>query len=312
MAKVASLSILLGLILAIPTSGSFLGQYHWIFDLMSHFHLQYFFGLLLCLLVQVSIPYKRIRILWLLPAIAANLLVLSPFFLPYANVATAKASTLNILTINVFAHNSTPEKVIGYISGSEANVILLSEAQPEFMELVEETLNKNYPYIHNASQRGHFGIALLSQYPLLEAQTNRLGIRKYPSIEATIDWKGKLVKVYGAHPHPPLSKQGTQWRDSELTKITEILAKESMPLILMGDLNTSPWSHITKQFSTEAGLRHAAMGYGIWPTWQLGTILLGAPIDHILVSPHWIVNSYKIGKGVGSDHYPVIANLALP
>ena len=96
-----------------------------------------------------------------------------------------------------------------------------------------------------------------------------------------------------------------------MSLIIKQLEIQSDPLILMGDLNAAPWSYITHQLSAKAGVRHAALGYGIWPTWRLGTILLGTPIDSILVSPRWIVKDYKIGEDVGSDHYPVMADLVL-
>ena len=35
-------------------------------------------------------------------------------------------------------------------------------------------------------------------------------------------------------------------------------------------------------------------------------------IDHVLVSPDWHVRSFRIGPDVGSDHFPVVADLLLP
>ncbi len=310
--KIILLPILLATILTTLTFSSFFGQYYWVFEIISHFHMQYAIGLIICLLIQLLIPRKRLHALWFLPALSANLLILGPFFLPPTKSSTSTTDYLRVLTINVFAHNDTLEKVIAYINDSKANIVLLSEARPEFMALLNKTISKEYLHIHDASQRGHFGIALLSKHPLIKSQTNRLGIRQYPSIEAAIDWQGNLVRVYGVHPNPPISARETKWRDSELAAIGEVLASKSDPLILMGDLNAAPWSYITQQLSAKAGLQHAALGHGIWPTWRLGSILLGTPIDSILVSSQWVVKAYNIGEDVGSDHYPVIADLVLP
>ncbi len=308
---ISLISILIGGMLTLLTFSSFLSPYYWAFEVISHFHMQYLIGLTICLLAQLFIPYKRLRALWLFPALLINLLILGPFFLPTTTPNTIATDYLRVLTINVFAHNKTPEKLITYIDHSEANIVLLSEVRPELMLQLKESLGKEYPYIHDASQQGHFGIVLLSKLPLLNSQTNRLGIKQHPSIEANINWQNNLVKVYGTHPTPPLTAQDTKRRDSELTAIGGILANEPSPIILMGDLNAAPWSYITQQIVSKVGLKHAALGYGIWPTWRWGTILLGTTIDHIFVSPQWIVKSYKIGKDVGSDHYPVMADLVL-
>ena len=309
--KITLLPILVGAILTILTLSSLLGKFYWVLEVMSHFRVQYTIGLIICLLAQLLIPHKRLYALWFLPALLANLLILGPFFLPRAQPNKVTTDYLRVLTLNVFAHNDTPEKVIAYISDSQANVVLLSEVRPEFMAQLKEAVAQQYPYLHDASQRGHFGIVLLSQYPFLSSQTNRLGVKQYPSIAATIDWQGSVVRIYGVHPNPPLNARETNWRDSELTAIGQVLTRESTPLILMGDLNAVPWSYITRQLSTKANLQHAALGYGIRPTWRLGNILLGTPIDSILVSPQWVVKAYNIGQDVGSDHYPVMADLVL-
>ena len=190
-------------------------------------------------------------------------------------------------------------------------MVLLAEVDPRWMVAVRQRLGEQYPYIHDASQRGHFGIALLSRVPLESAQTNRLGTRGYPSIEATVRWQGEMVTLYGAHPHPPLGAWGTARRNSEMREIREIVAATSGPLVLMGDLNAAPWSSTMEQLFDATTLRHAAVGFGIRPTWWLGSVLVGLPYDHILVSPEWGVAEYAIGPAVGSDHFPVVAELVL-
>jgi endonuclease/exonuclease/phosphatase (EEP) superfamily protein YafD len=37
--------------------------------------------------------------------------------------------------------------------------------------------------------------------------------------------------------------------------------------------------------------------------------VLGLPIDHVLVTPHWAVVARQVGPQLGSDHLPVLVRL---
>lgn len=80
-------------------------------------------------------------------------------------------------------------------------------------------------------------------------------------------------------------------------------------------VHQAPWSHAMRNLTTETGLRYATDGYGIWPTWFVGQSfvgpLLGAPLDHILLSPQWQVIDYTESGDIGSDHVPLQADLIL-
>ena len=38
---------------------------------------------------------------------------------------------------------------------------------------------------------------------------------------------------------------------------------------------------------------------------------MGIPIDHVLVTPQWLVVEREVGPNLGSDHLPVIVQIAL-
>jgi len=82
----------------------------------------------------------------------------------------------------------------------------------------------------------------------------------------------------------------------------------SLPAIVVGDLNATPWSNA---FS---GLGHAGLlrATGLKPTWPaIGLGWMGIPIDHVLVTPHWSVMERQIGPNIGSDHLPVMVRIGL-
>ena len=61
----------------------------------------------------------------------------------------------------------------------------------------------------------------------------------------------------------------------------------------------------------DAAVAGRAGGLGTWPT-DLPE-LLGSPIDHVLATPGWQVDGFRVVgalDGAGSDHRPIVATLS--
>jgi endonuclease/exonuclease/phosphatase (EEP) superfamily protein YafD len=83
-------------------------------------------------------------------------------------------------------------------------------------------------------------------------------------------------------------------------------------VIIAGDLNVSMWSPFYRSLIKRSGLHNARQGFGILPT-QSGIspqfAIFSAPIDHCLVSSDIQVKNFRLGRHIGSDHLPIIADL---
>lgn len=336
-AWIARGALALGLALSVATVAAFGGAWHWALEVLSWFRLQFAAGLVLWGLVLWGLATcglatgaggSRARAAWLLPALLLNAATLLPFWLPpAASPPDHGVPRLHLLALNVNAHHREPVRIGALLAESDADAILLSEIRPRTLAAIRTALGARYPFVHDASAEGHFGIALLSRLPLLDARTHRLGGARHPSIEAGVRWQGVRVTLFGAHPHPPVGSREARLRDEELAAIGRLLAGVDAPLVVFGDLNAAPWSPPLRALGEKLALRHGALGHGLRPTWRpathtlqgisegalgrrLGT-LLGAPIDHLLVSDEWTVVDYRLGPGVGSDHAPLTATLVL-
>ena len=301
---------MVGGVLTLLTFGGFLGRFYWLFDVFAHFNLQYAALLVLCFGAGLLVYPDPAVALWLLPALGANLWLLAPYFLP-APTPSKNVQPLRVLTLNVLAEHDNAAEVARYILEAEVDVALLAEVEPYFLAKLQASLKEDYPYVLDAAQPGYFGIVLFSKQPFVRAQTHHLGVRGHPSLEVGIVWQGTRVTLYGAHPYPPLGPRGTYRRDSELAAVGKLLSGIATPLVVMGDLNATPWSHVLRRLMNKAGLRPTTLGHGVRPTWRLGSLAFGAPLDHVLVSSHWQVIQYEVGADVGSDHYPVVVDLVL-
>ena len=312
--KLTRLFSKVGFWLTILTLGSLWGQFHWVLDVLSHFNLQYGIGLIVCFIGLVFVPGRRHYAFGLLPALLINAVILIPYFLPLSPLATAATTPLRVATLNISARNKNYEATIAYLKEYQPDIVMLTEAEPELMVALNRSVSELYPYILDESVAGTFGLALLSQHPFLLAETvpmleTSTSRWQRHFLRAEIEWQGSPVTIYGAHPLPPLSSRWAAWRNTELKLIQSILANDSTPLILLGDFNASPWAYPMRRLITGTNLHHAARGFGIGPTWYY--LLFGAPLDHILVSSTWSALLYDINDDIGSDHYPVMADLIL-
>ena len=308
------LLVLLGALSSAFTLGSFLGRFHWSLDLFSHFHLQYAALLGFCFIAALLLRAGLLAAL-LLPALLANLFLLAPFFLPRSDPAAATEGAspraLSVMALNVYMDNEDYGAIGDLLREERADVVMLSENKPALMRALGETVGDLYPHVYDESTRGTYGLALLSRYPFSEVKNVSLGGRGRRVIEVTLA-EPAPVTLFGVHPLPPLGSRWAARRNDELAAIGALVRRATNPVILLGDFNASPWSHPIEQLTATTSLRFANLGFGVRPTWSYRSPLLSAPIDHIFVSPTWRVATYRVGREVGSDHLPVIAELTLP
>ena len=82
--------------------------------------------------------------------------------------------------------------------------------------------------------------------------------------------------------------------------------------VVLADLNQTPWSTAYRHLIRDARLQDARRGQ--WPrkTWRpRRSWLVGLPIDHVLYRGAVQVEQFRLGPDVGSDHLPLLADLAL-
>ena len=258
----------------------------------------------------------------MLPALLFNLYLLAPFFLgggPRPTALSDSAAPLRVMSMNISTSTAGYSQVVALIEEREPDIVFLSEVREDLVALLQTELAEAYPVLHAVPSRYTLGLAVLARDPGVDVQTMNAGddagyrTRRY--LRADFSHGGTLVTLVGIHPLPPMRGAWAAGRDRELALMGTVANETDHPFIFLGDLNASPWSHAMRTLLSETDLRYAANGYGIRPTWLLGAPplgrLLGAPLDHILVSPEWTVVDYTEAGTIGSDHVPLQADLVL-
>ncbi len=289
------------------TALGFLGRFWWFADLFSHFRIQY----LACLAVAGAIMLfgRQLKTAAVFFAFAAaNLACIAPlYFGGGADAATSPA--LRLMLHNVNSDSCDPARVREAIATLNPDVVALEEVNGRWMEALEPLLEK-YPHVLAEPREDNFGIALFSKLPLERPRVAEIGVAGVPTLIASVRVGGAPLDIVATHPLPPYGAEYSALRNEQLERLAEAV-DSSRPVVLIGDLNTTPWNHHFRRLLERSGLRDSARGQGPQLTWPSFFLPMRIPIDHILHSPSVTVLRRRIGPDVGSDHLPVVADVAL-
>lgn len=261
------------------------------------------------------ISRRRLLILVSGALVAANLEWVMPQLSPARPVPpdAASAPRLRVMTVNLFTLNQHMSDLAAEISGADADVVLVQELSFGNLAVLErQGVLADYPFRLLTPRADAFGIGILSRRPLVDEEIWRAG--ELPMARATVMVEGRPVRVYCVHPRAPFGPGGLRrWR-AEMASVQEAVEREPRPLVVAGDFNAT-WGQRRFRALLGTGLRdaHVERGRGWAVTWPNDARLVPplAKVDHVLVSPELAVLGVREGVGRGSDHRPVVADLAL-
>ncbi|HEY5653142.1 MAG TPA: endonuclease/exonuclease/phosphatase family protein [Pontiella sp.] len=293
----------IGLIAA--TLMGFAGRLNWILDLFAHFRVQYFqIGLVLIAFALLKGLKKRVVVLILLTTL--NYVFVFPLYFGKPTPSSERPN--RVLLININASNGNTEKVLRLIRRANPDVLVLEEVTPKWEQELA-ILRKEYKHQIAEPREDCFGIMLLSKVPLQREQVVEIGSSGIPSILAEAHFPKGAVSIIATHPVPPISATYARNRDNQLKALPKYTKDQKLPVLLIGDLNITPWSPLFRDLIKKSGLRDSVKGFGFQPSWE-GNWFMKIPIDHILHSPGITIHNRVLGEHIGSDHRPVIVDFS--
>lgn len=287
----------------------FAGRWGWLFELASHFRMQYL--VVLASGSMVLLAARRYRLATVLAACAmVNLYVLVPLYIP-GTATEPPANRLRIVSANILAENTQRTQLLDFIRSSDPDLVTLFEVSNSWLDAVAE-LEQRYPYSRVNAINGHFGSAIFSRYPIEWAELKRFARISHYAVVARININGAVLHLIGAHVIAPMKNSSFKMRNTHLAELATTARQLPQPVMLIGDLNISTWSPYFQELQRNTGLKDGRPGFGIQATWPVGQPLLRIPIDHCLVSPAVEIHNWVRGPDIGSDHFPFMVDFSLP
>ena len=284
------------------------GHFWWIFDITSHFRVQY------CVILAIFTlfflggkKYWQTAFTGIFALLNFSLIV--PLSFGGTMVAPEKIS-VRALKINLRDDNTAYDKVQRLIRETASDVLILEEYDKVWREQLEGVLS-DYPFSTISSRNDGWGIGLFSRVPLQKAEVGLIGTSLIPFVKGSIIVEGQPVTILGSHIQAPTTNLLAKIRNMQLAELSEIVQKIKKPVMLLGDLNISLWSPHFADFIETTGLKDTRRGLGLRPTWPTHFSPLLIPIDHCLTSPTVTLHSLRLGPDIGSDHYPLIVDFSI-
>ncbi|MFI5684433.1 endonuclease/exonuclease/phosphatase family protein [Streptomyces sp. NPDC051636] len=238
--------------------------------------------------------------------------LLAWFIEPYGKAGEPDGRPLasfRVLTSNVEFGRGTGS-LVPAIRRFDPAVVFVEECDYTCQATLRQKFGDAYPYRRAVVAGGSEGSLILSRYPL-RATDGVTGTMGMPG--AVADVRGHPVRLQLAHPMPPLPGQLGPWR-RELGRLRAFAAADRhTPTVLAGDFNASQ-DHAAFRHLLDTGLRDAARlaGHDRTPSWPARTArILGAQIDHVLLSPDFSANSARFLRLTGTDHRALLTDLTL-
>jgi vancomycin resistance protein VanJ len=234
--------------------------------------------------------------------------------------------TLTVMTYNVGAGLAPPPRLVAFLRRSGADIIGLQELAPEQGAAIAERLADAYPHqaLHPS---GIPGKGVLSRFPLHETELLDLHPGR-PDLQAVVNAPGGGLLVLVAHPPPPRFGRGqmvhSELANEQIARIAAV-ATRGHPAVLLTDFNRVGWQAAYRQLR-DSGLIDAFGAAGRGPGFTLPTrwshlAYRGHPlgelplppllrVDYVWHTAHFRTVRSWIGHNAGSDHLPVLAELA--
>jgi endonuclease/exonuclease/phosphatase (EEP) superfamily protein YafD len=296
------------LIVGLATVLGLLDRVYWVFELADVFRLQY-----LALLTAAALAAALLRRPWLGGAAlllgAVNAAVLGIALIPTATAASGTpAGSLRLVVANIEVGNTDVDAVRRLVRRTHPDLLGLTELTPALAARLEPTLH-GYRGRVVATRTDAYGIGVYSRRPLHSTGIVHWPADGPPSIVVRIRVAGKPVSLVVTHVHTPFAGSIHVRQLEALADARPALGRRAA---VCGDFNTPPWSGPIRDFAADGHLRDlyggSAWSAYSWPTWSS---LLRVPLDNCFVGEGVAVRGHYHGPDDGSDHRPLVVDIAV-
>ncbi len=290
------------------TGFTLLARFWWFFDLFSHFRLQYVaVAGFLCIAAMAVRAHVWAAVLFGM-TLVHGFAIKDLWFGSSTEIAPA-ALSIRVASANVQNANPTPEKILELVVVADADVVLLLDAHSKRWHTVLAALGDRYRYGAPESWINGAPLMVLSRWPITSYRfVSSAHGRSH--LTAQIEIGGRRLTVVGLRAQSP-SLDKPLLRNRQLRQIARTLNSIDGPVIVAGDFNTSPWSPHFRDLLETTGSRNAAEGNGWIATWPAGFWPALVPIDRVLLKGPLAAAAIRRGPPTGSDHFPIVADIAL-
>ena len=299
--------VTVGVVATIATILGFFGSALWLFDFMANYRAHLAVILVIVALVYALLFSKAMGLIFAAVALV-NILVILPLYTDSPAAAADEEAGLTIVSFNVAQRASLRDATFGWLDSVEPDLVVLADATEPWVA-AEEFADRYTSQIDLPPDRT-YGITVYSDEAVAAELIRVSSARDYAvRIETSID--DRPIVVYAVQTRSATNAGDAALRDEYLTDIARLAKAETLPTVVVGDLEASPWSHAFRYLESEADLTNSLRGYGIQATWPADSwAFLRIPLDHLLHSSELTTVDRYMGPSLGVEHRPIVVRVA--
>ena len=308
--RLVPLAVVSGGAIALATALGFVHGWWWVFDLLAALRTQYALGFLVLALL-FSLAGARWIALVCLVGFLVNAVLIVPLYFDRP-VPPREGDVIRIMFLNTDIRGANIEALINDLETASHDLVFLSATTDRWAAEFESA---DIPYsVVQARPRGtSVELLLLARHGVaVETSIRDFGEGgRNKAIEAVVRLNGQPTRVLGVHPVSPATAERAARHRSFLEEIALWARLQTDPAIVVGDLNSTPWSPVFRSLLEEGGLTNSQVGYGVQATWPVIMGPAGVPIDHLLHSSELTTVERDTGPGYGSSHRSIHVGVAM-
>ena len=301
---IAALSAIAALAVAFVTAASY--SRDWRLALIAHFrlHLAAAAWLTLLMTAVVDLPAGP-KLVLLLAAFGAAVVNLGEMILRTPRGPAAEGDRwLRLAFANVLKNNPDAGRLVDWVRREKIDVLVVAESVASWPSRLA-VLADELPFIVR-TQVGD--VAVYSRHEIT-GEPHHI----FPNVGHAVALEVAGITLVGLHTAAPEDAAHSKACNELIDRAADHVERIVGPVVVVGDFNAAPWSAAVIRLIARTGLRYgpgarigsfpAELGGRLFPRW------IGIPIDLVLAGGGAAVVRRRHGPLIGSDHWPVIAEI---
>ncbi len=297
--------VAVGVVATLATVLGFFGSTWWLFDFGANFR-AHLAVVLLIVSLGYSLIFSKTTGLFFMAMALINGLVILPLYLGNP-VAASDGEDMTIVAFNVNQRSSIRDLTFRWIDSVEPDVVVLVDSTDDWVRATE--LAAPYKPQNEMPVDRTYGITVLAREDL-EAEVLRISQVRDVAVRVEAEIDGEPVVIYAIQSRTASNESDASLRDAYFAEITRMADRETASTVVVGDFQSTSWSHTFKSLLAEANLVDSLKGYGIQTTWPADRwAFFRLPYDHLVHSEDLTTVDRYLGPSFGVEHRPIVVTL---
>lgn len=283
------------------------GSLHWSFDLAAQF-------LLPAIIVAGGVTLVAAVCRWPVTAgaglagVVAAYLTAMPFTSTPAPVA-AEAQRFKVLLFNVWFRNGRLADVRRMVEEQNPDIVVFVETTRRIRDELQP-LEARYPYRFDCIGMGRCDITIFARSRLTSpAVKSTADPERSPLVQIDTEIAGCKLKLFATHMTRPFPNRPWWAQRAQAEEIAADVGAWPGAKLVLGDFNAAPWGYVMRTIAERGNVSVLTGSGGTWPSALPPQLRI--PIDNLLVGPGLSFVSRQVMPKIGSDHLPVVAEIAV-